>query len=246
MHHNGFGDVTPEGVPIDLGGIELRYRSTGKPAIAIDGARNTVIRNNLIHENSYGGIFLYKNCGEDAGTNGWWPRRYGASENRIEDNVIAQEQNGVWIAARMAENQEFMNCSDTPYVSEPLHRVYLDPATDNVVRANFFADVGHGVRVEDDRNRIEDNTFHLAEGQRSVLFGTKYRSEVLGQPVAGTVVAGNRTTTPEPIEPYGWVHGHLGTLFADNLVNGAPATLAEGVQPPINPFLWAIEFWTVP
>lgn len=248
IHHNGYGDVTPEGVPIVFNGVEFRYRSTGKQGISIDGARDSIVRNNSIHNNSAGGIFFFKNCGEDVNTNpgGWWHRPYGSSGNLIENNRIGSEKNGVWIAFRMAENQEFMDCSDTPYITEPLRRVYLDPAPGNVVRNNVFVNVMHGVRVEDDGNRIEDNEFHLLEGQTSVLFGTRDRTQVLGVPVSGTVVTGNQTTSVQPIEPYGWAHGHVDTTFSDNAVNGAPATLVEGVQPPINPFLFAIEIWLAP
>jgi hypothetical protein len=36
IRENGYRDVTPEGVPINLGGVEFRYRSTGREGLAID------------------------------------------------------------------------------------------------------------------------------------------------------------------------------------------------------------------
>lgn len=245
IHHNGYRDVTPEGVPIVVGGVEFRYRSTGREGIAIDGSRDNIVRNNTIHNNSAGAILVYKNCGEDATSNpeGWWHRPYGSSGNLIEGNKIGSEDNGVWLASRMAENQTFMDCSDPPYLSAPLQSVFVDPSPDNVVRENLLINVTHGVRVEDDGNRVEDNQFFLAPGQTSVLIGTKHRTEALALPVSGTVVTGNETLASVPVQPYGWIYGHVATTFAGNFLNGLEAGLAEGTPPVINPFLFAEEIW---
>jgi parallel beta-helix repeat protein len=249
IHHNGYKDTGPEGVPIVVGGQEFRYQYTGREGIAIDGSRDNVIRNNSIHDNSAGGIFLYKNCGEYATTepDGWWTRRYGATGNLIEGNDIGSEETGVWVASRAAENQEFMDCSDTPYVSAPLRRIYRDPASDNVVRGNTFADVTYGVRVEDDRNRVEDNVFYSSlSGFQAVIVGTSERTAVLGEPVTDTTVTGNASWSPASPTPFGWIHGHAGTVFAGNEANAAAVGLVAGTQPPINPFLFAESVWLVP
>jgi hypothetical protein len=244
IHANGWGDTGPEGVPIVVGGTELRYESTGREGIAIDGSRDNVVRNNWIAGNANGGIFLYKNCGEDFTNrpNAHWVRRYGATGNLVTGNFISTEKNGVWIGARAAENQEFMDCSDPPYIEETLRRVYLDPASDNVVRDNAFLYVTYGVRVEDDRATVTDNRFSsLGAGDQAVLIGTKERTNVLGRPVTGTVVTGNRATITGNPDPYHWIWGHTGTTYSDNRSDGTAAPLTEGVQPTINPFLFAIR-----
>jgi parallel beta-helix repeat protein len=248
IHHNGFGDVDPEGVPVVVGGVEFRYRSTGREGIAIDGSRNNVLRGNRIHNNAAGAVFLYKNCGEDVTTNpgGWWNRPYGSSGNLIEANVMAKEDNGVWLGSRMAENQALMDCSDVPYVTGPLRAIYLDPAPDNIVRGNMVLDVVQGVRVEDDGNRVEDNLFVVTDQQTAVLIGTRERTAALGQPVSNTIVTGNEALSTVPIEPYRWAYGQTGTTFAENLANELPAALIEGTPPPINPFLFAEEIWVAP
>lgn len=244
IHDNGFADVTPEGVPITVGGVEFRYHSTGREGIAIDGSRDNVLRNNVIHDNAAGGVFLYKNCGEDSGSNGWWTRPYGSSGNLLDTNWIYNEVNGVWIGSRMAENQFFMDCSDTPMLEGPLRAVFLDPSPDNVVRANRFANVEYGVRVEDDGNRIEGNAFsHSA--QSSVLIGTKERTAVLGLPVNGTIVADNVSDGPTP-EPFAWIYGHTATTFTGNRTNAAAAILVGGTPPAINPFLFAKDIFVAP
>ena len=244
---NGFGDVVPEGVPFDLGGVPYRYRSTGREGIAVDGSRN-----NEIVGNSAGGIFLYKNCGEFATEEPaqWWPRRYGADGNRIEGNTIQDEGTGVWIGSRMAANQIFMDCSDPAYAANPFLRIHRDYAADNRIAANTFVNTTFGVRVEDDGNAIEDNSFVSdADGAQAILIGTKNRTTLLGEPVDATTIAGNHALIPGNATPYRWIHGHTGTTFENNVVHvqaadaGAEVALVQGTQPRIDPFLFVIEFW---
>lgn len=255
LRGNGFGDVVPEGVPFVLNGVEFRYRSTGREAIAVDGSRDNVIEDNWIEGSSAGGIFLYKNCGEDATArpNQWWPRRYGADGNRIERNVIRNEENGVWIGSRMAENQRFMDCSDPAYVANGFVRIHRDFAANNLVADNLFVDVTWGVRIEDDGNRVERNLFHSERQQaQAVLVGTRSRTDVLGEPVAGSVIADNHALISGNDEPYRWIHGQVGTVFHGNLSHvesveqPVAAILVPGTQPPIHPFLFVIELWLAP
>ena len=246
IHDNGYGQVTPEGIPIDVGGITFRYLSTGREGIAVDGSRNNRILRNVITRNSAGGIFLYKNCGEDytQRPNQWWHRPYGSDGNLISGNEISEEENGVWIASRMAENQYFMDCSDPAYLSGPLTAVHLDPARDNVVRRNKFTEVIYGVRIEDDGALVEKNRFTSTDPtHQAIILGTKHRTEVLGQPVDGTTIRSNRSNIDGNAEPYGWIHGHTNTTFLRNRSQNVGVSLGEGVQPPINPFLFAKEIW---
>ncbi len=246
IHDNGYGDVKPEGVPFTLGGKEFRYLSTGREGIAVDGSRDNVITGNRLDRNSAGGIFVYKNCGENVSEPGWWTRRYGSTGNLIEGNVLRFHSTGIWLASRQSENQMFMDCSDTPFHTGPFRRVFHDPATDNVVRANTIRYATWGVRVEDDRNRIEANRFEGTDPSAwAVLVGTKERTLRLGQPVNGVELIGNRSLLPRT-QPYGWIHGHTGTLDTGNTAMGAPVGLVEGEQPTINPFLFVISAWPAP
>jgi parallel beta-helix repeat protein len=244
LHDNGYGDVDPAGIPIVVGGITFRYLSTGREGIAVDGSRNNRILRNRLAGNSAGGIFLYKNCGEDASSGGWWERRYGADGNLITRNEIVDAPNGVWIASRAAENQFFMDCSDPAYVSGDLVRIHEEFAKDNLVRRNTFVDAAYGVRVEDDGNRVERNRFASTDPtHQAILVGTKYRTEVLMRPVSGTVVRGNLATIAGNAAPYGWIHAHDATLFAANRSHGVVVDLRPAEQPRINPFLFAKEIW---
>lgn len=237
VHGNGYGDVTPEGIPFVIGGIEIRYLSTGREGIAIDGSRDNVVRRNRIEGNSYGGIFLYKNCGEyfTERPGQWWTRRYGADGNVIEKNRIADEYTGVWIGSRMAENLIFMDCSDPAYQTGPVTRRHLDYAKNNVVDRNVFTDVDYGIRVEDDGNTITANRFRGDDAtDQAILVGTQYRTSLLAQPVSGTTIARNASSIRDNLSPFGWIHGHTGTTFERNRARGRLATLVPGVQPPIN------------
>ncbi|MFN8602013.1 MAG: right-handed parallel beta-helix repeat-containing protein [Candidatus Binatia bacterium] len=249
VHDNGYGDVTPEGIPFVVGGVEIRYLSTGREGIAIDGSRDNVVRRNVIERNSYGGIFLYKNCGENftSQPGQWWTRRYGADGNVIEKNRISDEYTGVWIGSRMAENTLFMDCSDAPYSTGPFASIRLDYAKQNRVERNVFTDVDYGIRVEDDGNAILSNRFRGSDAtDQAILVGTLYRTSVLAQPVTGTTISGNASQIRGNASPFGWIHGHDATTFERNRARGRLATLAPGVQPTINFHLFVKQILPAP
>jgi nitrous oxidase accessory protein NosD len=238
---NGFGENGPFWQLFEVGALDnLWYFGSGREGLSIDGARFSTIRNNRFSGNSYGAIFLYKNCGEYVTLRParWWHRRYGADGNVIEHNTITGGTNGVWVAARMAENILPMECSDPQYQAG----YALDYADNNIVRDNVFENVTYGVRVEDDDNQILDNQFSGDGAQQAVLIGTPYRTATLGQPVTGTVVTGNTATIPANPNPYRWVHGHTNTTFGNNLSLGAPSGLCRGLEPARGPFVMTVAF----
>lgn len=229
---NGFVESGPSGQPFSLGGLDLWFWGIGREGISIDGSRENVVRGNRISGNSAGGIFLYKNCGEFPDSGRYFERRDPAADNVIVANVIADEDVGVWIGSRMAENTLPMACTDPAYLEEPGRRVVLDRAPRTTVRANRFVDVRWGVRVEDDEATIEANRFEApAPDRHGVVIGTPVRTEVLGRPVTGTVLRGNVSDIVGNADPYRWIHGQAGTLEEGNLALGRPARLCEG--PPI-------------
>lgn len=239
--NNGFGENGPHWQVFDTLGLDnLWYWGTGREGLSIDGARNSTVRNNRFSGNSYGAIFLYKNCGEyvTARPERWWHRRYGADGNLIENNTMTGGTNGIWVAARMAENIAPMQCSDPQYQSG----YALDYADDNIIRNNVFQNVVYGVRVEDDDNQILNNQFTGDGAQQAVLIGTPVRTSALGQPVTGTTVTGNVANIPANPNPYRWVHGHTNTTFTNNLSLGRPAGMCEGLEPSRGPFVMTVAF----
>jgi hypothetical protein len=237
---NGYKDVIPGPAVINFGGTDIPYISTGREGIAIDGSRDNVVRDNLITGNASGGVFLYKNCGEDATKPGHWVRNYGATGNVIRHNTISDGPDGVWVGSRASENQYFFDCTDTPLISDPgsLYEAFLDPASDNTVEYNRIDGMTNAVRVEDDRTMVRGNWISNAE--RGVLIGTKLRTQTLAQPVTNTSITVN--TTAGVTTPYSWIWGKGTTTFSGNTGNGAAGKLVAGTQPLINPWLFFVRF----
>lgn len=238
---NGFRESGPSGQPITFRGLKLWFWGVGREGISVDGSSENVIVGNRFEGNAAGGVFLYKNCGEDAGTPGAWIRRYPASGNRIEANTFRGGRNGVWVGSRMGENTLPMACADPAYVNEGLVRVVLDRADHNVVRANRFTDVTYGVRVEDDHTTVDANWFGGAAPDRhAVVIGTPYRTARLGLPVRGTVLTRNVSTIAGNTHPYRWVEGEADTVARANVALGRFVGTCEGRPLPRQPFIFAI------
>lgn len=102
--------------------IGTRDNMGKREALAVDGSIRNTITSNSFRNGAAGGIFLYKNCGENDG----FPRKEGASGNKItgntfEDMPAAPKRNnddkmdnpvGVWIASRQSRRTEGFECSD--------------------------------------------------------------------------------------------------------------------------------------
>jgi parallel beta-helix repeat protein len=239
--NNGFGENSPAGGLFTFAGVDFWFWGTGREGLAIDGSRFNVVRNNTVQSNTAGGIFLYKNCGEfvTQRPDRWFQRRYGADGNVIENNTFINEDNGVWIASRMAENTLPMECSDPQYLAG----YALDYADNNVVHDNVFQNVTFGVRVEDDNAVVTDNEFVSADAiDEAIVVGTRYRTEALSQPVDGTTITGNTANITGSPKPYRWIWGHTNTTFSGNESLGRVVSLCEGVQPPVGPFVMTVSF----
>ena len=239
--HNGFTENGTAGQTFEVGGTTVWYWGTGREGISVDGSSDNVIAGNRLERNSFGGIFLYKNCGEFASKPNWWERRTPASGNVIEGNEFADEINGVWVGSRMGENTLPMDCSDPAYVERAGLRVTLDRAPGNVIRGNTFDDVVYGVRVEDDRTTVEGNTFAAASpDHHAVLLGTPYRTDVLDQPVRGTVLRDNAADIAGNDSPYRWVEGEADTTVEGNTALGVPTGICQGSPPPRQLFVMVV------
>ena len=99
---------------MSIWGLVPRLR---REAIAVDGAYENVIRNNLIESSASGGIRLYKNCWEFAAEKENSVQRLDhAHSNKITRNVIRNTNVGVWIASRQSRDLANWECGDaTPY-----------------------------------------------------------------------------------------------------------------------------------
>lgn len=238
---NGFIENGPAGRAYEFSGVTFWFWGIGREGLSIDGSYENVVEDNVFSGNSAGGIFLYKNCGEYPERERYFERRYPSDDNRIAGNLFLGGTNGVWIGSRMGENTFPMECTDPAYVENGATRVVLDYAKDNEVVDNVFWEVTHGVRVEDDGNRVERNQF-LGTGpaRHAVIVGTPYRSTILDHPVTGTVVADNVSEITGNPYPYRWVTEESGTTFTGNTALGAPVGWCQAPEPPRSPFVMAI------
>jgi len=205
---NGFRENGPGGQPFTFAGTDFWFWGIGREGISVDGSYENTITGNAFTGNSAGGIFLYKNCGEYPDRPAYFERRYPAEHNLIEGNTFVGGTHGIWVGSRMGENTVPMDCTDPAYIDEPLRRVVLDRANDNVLRVNRFEDVTYGIRVEDDGTTVEGNSFTATSPDRhAVVVGTPLRTTVLGHPVTGTRLVGNAADIPGNADPYRWVTG---------------------------------------
>jgi len=238
---NGYRENGPGGQPFTFAGVALWFWGIGREGISVDGSYENTIVGNAFTGNSAGGVFLYKNCGEYPDRPQYFERRYPSEHNLVEGNTFLGGTNGIWVGSRMGENTLPMDCTDPAYIDEPYRRVVLDRANDNVLRGNRFVDVVYGIRVEDDGNVVEANTFEAGSpDHHAVIVGTPLRSTVLGRPVTGTRVVDNVATISGNDDPFRWVTQVVDTTARGNVANGAPATLCPGVEPPRSPFVFVV------
>jgi len=102
--NNGFNENGPFWQLFDQSGLDIWFWGTGREGLSIDDSRFNTVTNNRFSGNSYGGIFLFKNCGEfvNLRPERWWHRRYGADGNLIANNTFTGGRNGVWIGHQFA------------------------------------------------------------------------------------------------------------------------------------------------
>jgi parallel beta-helix repeat protein len=166
---------------------DLRIGQARREGIAIDSSAHNRIERNKISNNGGGGIFLYKNCQENAKDADSVPRWQHSNHNVIRGNVIEKSPVGVWIASRQSRDLSEWGCGDPPYYGKS-H--FLDYAQNNTVEGNQFRKLDTGVIIEDDHNRVVGNTF--SDTDNSIEIGAKLRKKVLGRDVVGTVLEKNR------------------------------------------------------
>ncbi len=213
---------------------------TGREGLAIDGSRNNIIKGNKFQGNSAGGIFLYKNCGEDVNSQpqSWFPRRYDSSNNLIENNTFTGGVDGVWIGSRMSQDVEPLDCSESSYISGKLFDIKLDHAPNNTVLNNTFYDVTYGVRIEDNGTRVIGNKFYGGSNANyAVVVGTRYRTSMLSEPVSGTSIIDNISNIPNP-SPYRWIYGQVDSKFQNNSSLNLFANWCPGKDLPLDPLLF--------
>ena len=125
---------------------------SGREVMAVDGsATNTIIGNRFL-QTSYGGIYLYRNCGE-----GGTVRHQAPQGNVIENNFFNMKDlrsgsYGIWLGSRQGRRPYCEDDAGYPFGSSIDNR---DFANHNILRGNIFQPASdHAVRDDGSDNRI--------------------------------------------------------------------------------------------
>ncbi len=183
-----------------------------REAIAVDSSAYNRIERNIFQNNPFGGIYLYKNCGERSAKKLSSPVRYQPSEyNQIIGNIIRSSNVGIWVASRQSKNISYAQCSDGYYFEG---KYAVDKANNNTVSGNKIFGVDKGIIIEDDDNSVTRNI--VSSRKVCISVGTPYRSKVLKRPVRNATVDGNQCTTPGGVKPIDVIFDSVGTKVSNN------------------------------
>lgn len=128
---------------------------TRREGLAIDSSAHNVVRGNVFEGNSAGGVFIYKNCGENFKSGKSVLRWQSSDYNEIIENEFRHQPVGVWVASRQSRNLSKWGCGD-PAV-DGSGNYYEDFANYNNIELNRFCDVEVPVRLEGDNNVVSNN-----------------------------------------------------------------------------------------
>jgi parallel beta-helix repeat protein len=124
-----------------------------REVIAVDGSARNLIAGNRFERADFGGIYLYRNCGEGGTVRHQTPR-----ENRIENNIFNLDglrpvSYGIWLGSRQGRRNYCEADAGYTFGSSADNRDFAD---DNIVTGNIF-DPRSSRAVRDDgaANRIE-------------------------------------------------------------------------------------------
>lgn len=126
-----------------------------REGVAVDSSAHNTVKGNRFIGNAGGGIFLYKNCGENFQSGKSVLRWQSSDFNVIKDNIFTNERVGVWIASRQSKDLSKWGCGD-PSVDKD-GRFYEDHASSNLIEGNEFCNTATAIRVEGDNNTIVRN-----------------------------------------------------------------------------------------
>jgi len=124
-----------------------------REVIAVDGSARNLIAGNRFERADFGGIYLYRNCGEGGTVRHQTPR-----ENRIERNTfdlsgLRPGSYGVWIGSRQGRRTYCEEDAGHEFGSSADNRDFAD---DNILTANVFDPLAsRAIRDDGARNIAE-------------------------------------------------------------------------------------------
>lgn len=164
-------------------------KSGQREGVAIDSSAKNFIEGNSFISNSAGGIFLYKNCGENFSKGMAVLRWQPSNENVIRNNKFVGENVGVWIASRQGRDLSHRDCGDPSL--DGGGKFYRDFADHNVVENNKFCGGGEDVRVDGNFNTVRNNKSDV-KGRSLVVQSQNMTTRITGVPAEGNVLEENQ------------------------------------------------------
>ncbi len=127
--------------------------STGREIIAVDGSANNTIANNQFLRFPFGGIYLYRNCGEGGTVRHQTPERNNITNNDFAAGTTRWGSYAIWLGSRRGWGVYCGQDGGHPFGSSADNR---DHANDNMVAGNVFvAGTPRTIRNDGRGNRIE-------------------------------------------------------------------------------------------
>lgn len=124
----------------------------GREVIAVDGSVNNRIESNHFEHLSYGGIYLYRNCGEGGTVRHQTPHGNVIVGNHFDTASLGLWTYGIWLGSR---NGRRLYCHDDdgyPFGSSVDNRDFAD---DNTLTGNVFSPLAsRAIRNDGQNNRI--------------------------------------------------------------------------------------------
>jgi parallel beta-helix repeat protein len=127
-----------------------------REVIALDGSARNLIAGNRFERADFGGIYLYRNCGEGGTVRHQTPR-----ENRIENNIFNLDglrpvSYGIWLGSRQGRRNYCEADAGYTFGSSADNRDFAD---DNIVTGNIFDPrSSRAVRDDGDANAVKPVT----------------------------------------------------------------------------------------
>jgi parallel beta-helix repeat protein len=159
-----------------------------REGIAVDSSAGNLIEGNSFFGNAAGGVFLYKNCGENFDKGMAVLRWQHSNENVIRNNRFFDEKVGVWVASRQGRDLSQKGCGDSSL--DGRGQYYRDYADYNVVEGNQFCRSKNYIVVSGNYNQIKNNRSDAATSAW-VEQPVTMTARITGEPTVGNVIEGN-------------------------------------------------------
>jgi len=125
---------------------------SGREVVAVDGSATNTIAGNRFLQAGYGGIYLYRNCGEGGTVRHQTPQGNVIENNFFNVKDLRSGGYGVWLGSRQGRRSYCEEDAGYPFGSSIDNRDFADH---NILRGNIFQpDSDRAIRDDGADNRV--------------------------------------------------------------------------------------------